>query len=244
MIETSTASPYALILLLVTTWCGFAVADETAQVLMNTELAKANGERLVESVRNHSEMNHLKTSCPTPHVQPMAEKCWYKPWSWFASKPARGSAAVCSGLPGGCNTHPDPVFGGSYYATMQAQISKGEAALMVLYHYDFEPGRAELNYRGRLQMHKNAQRMQRNDFPLVIEESRDNHELDIARYSHVISELASLSISIPPERVVIGRPTARGLDGLDAELVHENLLRQTIGGGASAPAPPVAPATP
>ena len=136
---------------------------------------------------------------------------------------------MCSG----CNVNPEPPFGTSYDATMQAQIAKGEAALMVLHHFDFVPCQGALNYRGRLQLQKIARRALHNPFPIIIEASRHDPDLDAARHAAVIAELAF--VPVPAERVVIGLSPARGLDGLDAELIHLNLLRLTGGGIGPAP---------
>lgn len=134
-----------------------------------------------------------------------------------------------------CNVNPEPPFGSSYYALMHSQIAKGEASLMVLHHFDFVPCQGELNYRGRLQLQKIVRRAVQNPFPIIIEATRDDPHLDAARRAAVISELAFLPI--PEERVVIGLSPARAMDGLDAELVHQNLLRMTGSGFGQDSAP-------
>lgn len=128
-----------------------------------------------------------------------------------------------------CNVNPEPPFGTSYHAAMQSQIAKGEAALMVLHHFDFVPCQGELSFRGRLRLQEIARRALHNPFPIIIEASRHDPNLDAARHAAVIAELELMPI--PAERVVIGPSPARGMDGLDAELIHQNLLRLT-GGGA------------
>lgn len=160
-------------------------------------------------------------------------------FSWFKRGSERGperdcvaeSNAACSG----CNVNPEPPFGASYFATTQAQIAKGEAALMVLHHFDFVPCQGELNDRGRLQLQKIARRALQNPFPIIIQASPRDPELDAARLAAVISELAFSPV--PAERVVIGPSVARALDGLDAQLIHQNLLRLMSDGSAQRLAP-------
>ncbi len=165
-------------------------------------------------------------------------------FSWFRGRSDKDCVAESNATCAVCNVNPEPPFGTSYHATMQAQAAKGEAALMVLHHFDFVPCQGELNYRGRLQLQKIARRALQNPFPIIIEASPLDPTLDSARYAAVISELASSPV--PAERVVVGSSPARPMDGLDAQLIHQNLLRLTeegtaqlltptggVGGGAS-----------
>lgn len=130
-----------------------------------------------------------------------------------------------------CNRHPEPPFGAANRATMAAQVAKGEAALMVLHLYDFAPGGAELNYRGQQRLMKIALRGQRNPFPIIIEATRHDPQLDSARYASVVSQLGLLPVPIPAQRVVIASSPARPMDGVDAEIVHQNLLNRMYSGG-------------
>jgi len=148
---------------------------------------------------------------------------------WFRGHSKKNAIAEGNAMCSGCNVNPEPKFGTSYHATMQAQIAKGEAALMVLHHFDFVPCKGELNFRGQLQLKKIARRALCNPFPIIIEASRHDPALDAARRATVLSELALTPV--PMERVVIGSSPARGLDGLDAELIDQNLLRLMGGGG-------------
>lgn len=172
---------------------------------------------------------------PVPAVLPVC-RCTRSRglFDWFRRRPAACPTDGCDLLCSGCNVHPDPPFGASYHATMQAQVARGEAALMVLHQFDFLPGEPTLNHRGRLRLQKIAHLLPQNPFPVVIESSRDNRALDEARQAGVFSELASRPFPVPAERVVIGPSPTRGLDGLDAEVIHKNLL---ILSGAAVPSP-------
>ena len=140
------------------------------------------------------------------------------------AKTSRKYLAEYDAMSSGCNVHPEPPFGGSYHSTMQAQIAKGEAALMVLHQFDFVPGEAALNYRGWLRLQRIAQLALRNPFPVIIEAGRHDQALGAARRASVVSELARMPCPVPPERVLVGQSPSRGLDGIDAEIIHENLL--------------------
>jgi hypothetical protein len=108
---------------------------------------------------------------------------------------------------------------------------------MVLYQYDFVPCEGRLSVRGRMQLWKIAERAAHNPFPIIIEASRDDSALDAARHAAVVAELAGLPCPVAAERVFIGPSLTRGLDGLDAEIIHQNLLNQTRGGAGQSAAP-------
>lgn len=153
--------------------------------------------------------------------------------------PAVAQSSVSDPLCPDCNRHPEPAFGASYHAIMRAQVAKGEAARMVLYQYDFVRGQAALNYRGRLRLQKIARLAPQNPFPIIIEANRYDPELDAARQAQVVAELSWAPFPVPAERVVIGLSPERGLDGLDAVLIHQSLLNLSdVGGSAGQTATP------
>jgi hypothetical protein len=113
---------------------------------------------------------------------------------------------------------PQPL-GASLAAAMSAQVANGDAAQMVLYHYDFCPGEPRLNPRGLVKLSKISQRALCTPFPIVIQ-STGIPEVDDVRRQQVLVDLAALPIPIPPERVVVGNPSDRGLDGIDSVLLE------------------------
>jgi hypothetical protein len=127
-----------------------------------------------------------------------------------------------------------PPAGSALQAMMGAQIANGQSARMVLHRYDFVPGEDGLTSRGKRQLSKIAALMLRNPSPLIVQTTREQPVLDQQRRRSVQAALATLSVEISPNRVVIGRSPARGLDGIDAEIIHSKLLQQTIGGGGGA----------
>ncbi|MFL5245755.1 MAG: hypothetical protein ACJ8FY_27090 [Gemmataceae bacterium] len=119
------------------------------------------------------------------------------------------------------------------YETNKTQVANGEAALMTLYHYDFQEGREGLTSRGKDQVAKIRAMLPQNFFPIVIERSPDAPGLAESRRRIILNELAKGPFPVPPERVVIGAPLADGLSGVEAEIIYRNLLSQTINAGVS-----------
>jgi hypothetical protein len=103
---------------------------------------------------------------------------------------------------------------------------------MVLYRADFVEGCPTLTPRGRDQLAKIALLLPRNFCPLIIEPTLCAPELDRARVLEVVNELGHCGFAIPPQRVVIGPPPAVGLNGVEAGIIYNNLLNQTLSGGA------------
>jgi hypothetical protein len=125
-----------------------------------------------------------------------------------------------------------PPLGHSVYLHGRAQVESGEAARMVLYHYDFEEGGARLTLRGRDQLAKIEKMLATNFFPIVIERTPDAPALAEARREIVLQVLAHGQFPVPPERVVIGPSPTPGLRGVEAELIYANQLGVTRSSGA------------
>lgn len=120
-------------------------------------------------------------------------------------------------------------------AHVDAQIANGAAARMVLYQYDFLDGAQAkvLNSRGLYQLKKIALLAERNPFPIVLEPSGDQ-ATDTARLTFVVYTLTQISpLASPEQRVMLAEPTAGGLGGREAIMIHENMLRSTRSRGAN-----------
>jgi len=128
---------------------------------------------------------------------------------------------------------PQPGFYMNAHRT--AQIARGHGAQLALYRYDFLEGdpatAAKLSPHGRQHLARIAELLLSTPFPLVIEQSPDNPDLDAARRAHVLTVLGSWSYAIDEDRVTVGRPEARGMSAEEATEIHENLLQQTRSGG-------------
>ena len=133
-------------------------------------------------------------------------------------------------------------FGTYARAALNTQVVNGLAAQIVLYRFDFrDPAAtsteraAKLNFRGHERLIKIVEKLKYVVAPLTIEMSGDK-ELDEMRRQYVIDFLQDdLEFPLPEESVVIGRPTARGLDGEEAFSNYQNLMLQTKHTGAFSP---------
>jgi hypothetical protein len=105
-------------------------------------------------------------------------------------------------------------------------VANGDAARMVLYHYDFLDGHGGLNPRGKERLAQIARMLPKTFFPVVIEPGCDPG-VDQARRLAVLNELGQCPFPIPAERVVVGKPLAYPLSGAEAVFIYQNLLRQT-----------------
>lgn len=120
--------------------------------------------------------------------------------------------------------------GTALHAIMGTQIANGVAAQLVLYEYDFHPNEPRLNCHGMMRLLDAARQLSRTPFPLLIQPTLIDPTLDNARREFVVGHLLSLEPALSAERVVIGFPPSRGLDGVDAVLTHDRVLRLSAGG--------------
>ena len=67
----------------------------------------------------------------------------------------------------------------------------------------------------------------RTPFPVIVERTPHAPDLAEKRRRAVLGELTALSGTVPADRVLVGRPLATPLQGVEAELVYQNLLRLT-----------------
>ena len=127
----------------------------------------------------------------------------------------------------------EPPLGTMLMGYQMTQIANGQAARMALYQYDFLPESDQLNSRGKVQLSRLAMWLTTNDFPVFVEPTSGNSELDELRRQRVWLELSTMCLSIPSERVQTGTPNVRGLDADDALLIDRNRLNLTETRGAS-----------
>jgi hypothetical protein len=128
-------------------------------------------------------------------------------------------------------------FGTYLRATTVAQVENGIAAQLVLYHYDFvlpdgRPG-AVLNAEGRLHLERLCGLITLSGCPVLIEVDERDPAVNFAQRAAVSAVLQQMLPGFPDERVVIGRPAARGLNAQDAILVQQNRLLQVQAGAFS-----------
>jgi len=122
-----------------------------------------------------------------------------------------------------------PPLGHFVYLHNTTQVLNGEATRMVLYQYDFVG--EKLTLRGKYQLEKIADLLPRNFFPIVIEATPETPNLGEARRVAVLNDLAQHKFLVPAERVVVGRPIANGLRGVEADVISTNQQSFTRQGG-------------
>lgn len=134
--------------------------------------------------------------------------------SGFALQRLRSSA----GPSGNASGRPFGAFNNALFGT---QVANGVAAQMVLYRYDFVPGRAMLAPAGKRKLVRMAPVLAQTPFRLIVEPSRSEPDLDDARRGNVIRTLAQLAYPLPDEQVVVASPPARGMNGTEARRVQQ-----------------------
>ena len=125
-----------------------------------------------------------------------------------------------------------PPLGAAVNGSQMTQVAKGQAARMALYQYDFLPDSDQLNTRGKAELCRIAQWLPANNFPVFVESTPGNLELDELRRQTVLNEIGSICFAIPSERVIVGRPNIRGLNAAESLLIDRNRL-SLIGRGAA-----------
>jgi hypothetical protein len=128
-------------------------------------------------------------------------------------------------------------FGSYMRAAVVAQVQNGIAAQLALYQMDFVtpdglPG-VQLNAKGLRRLEKISELIPLSLCPLVIEVNEVDPTLNAARRAHVIALLEQSFGEFPDERVVVGRPTARGLTAPEAIMIQENVLLQMRSGASN-----------
>jgi hypothetical protein len=129
------------------------------------------------------------------------------------------------------NFVPRPL-GASVYEPLQAQVTAGREAQMILYRYDFKEGidgpPEQLNAAGMRRLYKLGPWLAETPLPLLVERTPGHPDLDEARRVAVADALSNvLMIPTPVERVVVVDPAYRGLNGDEALEVYLNQLEQT-----------------
>lgn len=126
---------------------------------------------------------------------------------------------------------PEPPPGTSVALHAETQIANAAAGRMVLHDYDFVPGSAELNDRGRDRVLRIAALLPHNRFPVVVERLPHAPGLSEERRGTAVAVLTAVAGRFHPERVVVGPPVSAPLQGPEAERVYYNLLQLTESAG-------------
>jgi hypothetical protein len=113
-------------------------------------------------------------------------------------------------------------------------VANGLAARMVFHQCDFVDGTSQLNYRGRDKLATIAAVLPTTFFPVVVERTPNQPDLDAARRELVVGELGRGSFPVAAERVVIGPRIAYGMAGYEAyTAIYPSQIRDLAAGGAA-----------
>jgi hypothetical protein len=149
---------------------------------------------------------------------------------FFARWKAR-CRAKCWGYP---EEFQDASLGASLYSARAIQVANGQASRMVFYQYDFLPDSEQLNPRGRANLARICTWLACNHSPIYVEPTSANPELDELRRQVVWNEFSHCSCFVASDRVLLGRPSVRGLDGVESLLIDRNRYSLTQSRGATA----------
>lgn len=119
--------------------------------------------------------------------------------------------------------------------TMKVQVRNFEDTRQIFYHYDFIDGTPQLNFAGKSKLARVSQQALGNFMPVIIEATPRQPGLDQTRRLNIVQTLANNAIPIPPERVIVNGPQARGTVGPDALILYNRALsdlNQGVGGMA------------
>jgi hypothetical protein len=117
------------------------------------------------------------------------------------------------------------------YACQWAHEERGRAAQdnFVIYQYEWSADVTKLTPFGQRHVAQIAQSLCQAPFSVVIEPSSDRR-LDEARRMAVLEVLANSGNPIPPDRVILARPEAEGLYGLEAAGTARGMFGAQTGG--------------
>jgi hypothetical protein len=121
------------------------------------------------------------------------------------------------------------------YAHNRTMVANGEAARMMLYHYDFVRNEVELTSRGQQQLAKIAYMLPRNYFPLAIQSTPEDPGLAERRRQYVLELLAAAEFPVPAERVVVTGPISYGRQGYEGEPSQALMLQILTSGDTQSP---------
>ncbi|AMV38183.1 hypothetical protein [Planctomyces sp. SH-PL62] len=118
-------------------------------------------------------------------------------------------------------------LGTSVHAMGRTMAANGAEARLALHHYDFVPGSAELNERGRDQLQKLSAQLAASPYPLIVERTPNDPELAGERRRAVLDLLAAASFPIAEDRVLVGQPLPFGMSGVNSQVISANILNRT-----------------
>ncbi|CAN5916663.1 hypothetical protein BH23PLA1_BH23PLA1_35220 [soil metagenome] len=152
-------------------------------------------------------------------------------WRWHKANCKRHLQEKFIGFPEEFQERP---LGAALYEQGNTMVGNYNASRMVFYQYDFQDESNELNLAGLDKLRRMARTLPMNPYPVIVERTPLTPGLDLARRLTVLGALDQGPFPVPPERVLIGPPISRGLIGVEAAIIFENQILQTIAGGYAA----------
>jgi hypothetical protein len=131
----------------------------------------------------------------------------------------------CSDIPKGAIPLPAGTYTKEYFARQQY---KAEADDFTIYYNEWFDGKTDLHQWGLDHVARIAARLPVTPFLVVVQPEPDQPVISAARRDKVVNLLFQAGIGDAPARVVLGRPTAEGLFGEEAERIYPRLI---AGGG-------------
>ena len=116
----------------------------------------------------------------------------------------------------------------------ETQQTNAEAADFIFYDHEFRGNTAELAPGAKKHLEQVALRLEHVPFPVVIEESPNDArpDLDLARRTTIVEQLARLGVVNSEERVVVANAFPEGYTGQEAEAAYYGgVLTDGFGGG-------------
>ncbi len=122
-------------------------------------------------------------------------------------------------------------LGSALYAQGRTMVANGEAARLTFYDYDFVGNTDRLNDRGLDKLAAVAARLPASFDPVIVERTPRAPDLAERRRLALLESFATGPFPVPPERVVVGRPSATPLRGVEAQIINLGRLSQTYSDG-------------
>jgi len=133
-------------------------------------------------------------------------------------------------IPPGAIPQPNSTYDCRWIHSEMARAAQDE---FVIYLYEWSADPTKLTSSGQQHVARIARLLCQTPYPVVIEPSEDRH-LDEQRRTTIVEALAGGGSTVTPDRVVIVKPEAEGLYGLEASGVPRRMLMTQGGVGGTA----------
>ena len=114
-----------------------------------------------------------------------------------------------------------------------AEIDRAARDQFVVYRYEWQRDKSELNSFGEKHLPLIAERFACAPYPVVVEPSGDSR-LDESRRNAIAQAIATHGVDVPADRVVLGRSEAEGLQGVEVPQIAAGIYSGTAGGQSGA----------